>query len=129
MMRIRSLRFHLKPLVILSLLFLAAARLGSQPGAAQSGSLAQSGYYNYPSMVARLKQLEMDHPAIAQAVNLNPMLGTPMTVEGRALWALKISDNATKDEDEPAVIVDGQHHARELMTPHAVLDIAEQLLD
>jgi hypothetical protein len=106
---------------------LDAARIAGQPGLTATSSLAQTGYFNYPDIVARLKQLETEHPTIAQAVNLNQTLRTPLTVEGRALWALKISDNVTKEEDEPVVVVDGQHHARELMTPHAVADIAEQL--
>lgn len=84
-------------------------------------------YLDYPEIVARLKRYEADYPAIAQAVNLNEYLRTPLTAEGRPLWALKISDHVSAEEDEPAIVVDGAHHARELMTPLAVLDIATVL--
>lgn len=85
------------------------------------------GYLNYPAIVARLHRIARAHPDIAQAVNLNDLLHTPLTYEGRALWALKISDHAMEAEDEPAFFVDGCHHARELVTPLAVLDIADAL--
>jgi hypothetical protein len=32
------------------------------------------------------------------------------------MWAAKISDNVTTDEDEPEVLFIGQHHAREHIT-------------
>jgi hypothetical protein len=85
------------------------------------------GYLNYTGIVARLHEVAAKHPDIAQVVNLNQLLQTPLTAEGRLLWALKISDHVAASEDEPAVIVDGCHHARELVTPYAVLDIAEVL--
>ncbi|RMG49734.1 MAG: hypothetical protein D6723_13360 [Acidobacteria bacterium] len=85
------------------------------------------GYLDYPAIVARLRSIARTHPDIARAVKLNDLLHTPLTHEGRALWALKISDHAVETEDEPAFLVDGCHHARELVTPLAVLDIAETL--
>ncbi len=84
-------------------------------------------YVDYEEILARLQEIEGDYPAIARVVNLNQELGTPLTSEGRALWALKVSDNVQLAEDEPAFVVDGVHHARELVTPLAVLDIAETL--
>jgi hypothetical protein len=100
-------------------------RAGPSPRARQSPAAA--GYFNYPDIVARLRQLQSDYPEIAQAVNLNEMLGTSPSVEERALWALKLSDHVAESEDEPAVVIDGLHHARELVTPHAVIDVAELL--
>ncbi len=38
------------------------------------------------------------------------------TIEGRAIWAFKISDNPDIDESEPEVLFDGMHHAREPMS-------------
>jgi hypothetical protein len=37
----------------------------------------------------------------------------PITYEGRPVLALKISDNASIDEDEPEILIEGLHHARE----------------
>jgi hypothetical protein len=97
------------------------------PSLGAPASPAQSGYFDYATIVARLRQLQSEHPAIARVVDLHQLLQTPRTVEERTLWALKISDHVTMTEDEPAVVIDGLHHARELVTPHAVLDIAEML--
>ena len=47
-----------------------------------------------------------------------------MTHEGRPIWAMKISDNPTVDEEEPEVLIDGLHHAREVMSVETVLDLA-----
>lgn len=49
--------------------------------------------------------------------------------DGRALWALKISDRAHQEEDESAVLLDGAHHGGELMTIEFVLDAVQQLLE
>lgn len=45
----------------------------------------------------------------------------------RAIYAVKISDNPSEDEDEPTIFFNGQHHAREVMSPEVVLDILEYL--
>ncbi|MBI3951909.1 MAG: hypothetical protein HY314_15790 [Acidobacteria bacterium] len=84
-------------------------------------------YLDYPEILTRLRQLAAAHPDIIQTVDLNQLLQSPVTAEGRELWALKISDHVSQTEDEPAILVDGAHHAREVTTPYAVLDIAEVL--
>jgi hypothetical protein len=50
------------------------------------------------------------------------------TSEGRTVWAVKISDNVAVDEDEPAILVVAQHHAREVMTPEIAMDAVDYLL-
>jgi hypothetical protein len=51
------------------------------------------------------------------------------SLEGRSIWALKISDNAESRElDEPTILFNSMHHAREVMTPEVSLDIIEYLL-
>lgn len=50
------------------------------------------------------------------------------SVQGREIYAVKISDNVHVDEDEPSVHFDSEHHAREVMTPEVLIDIAEQLV-
>ena len=49
------------------------------------------------------------------------------TLEGREIHAIKISDNAKSDEQEPAVLYNGMHHAREVMTPEITTDIIDYL--
>ncbi len=49
------------------------------------------------------------------------------SLEGRDIWAIKISDNAKRDEIEPAVLVNAMHHAREVMTPEITTDMIDYL--
>lgn len=63
--------------------------------------------------------------------NLTKLISIGKSLEGRDIWAIKISDNADLDEyyDEPAVLFNSMHHAREVMTPEVGIDIIEFLLD
>ncbi len=50
------------------------------------------------------------------------------SLEGRDIWAIKISDNVEKeDATEPAILFNSMHHAREVMTPEVAIDIVDYL--
>ncbi len=49
--------------------------------------------------------------------------------EERPIWAMKISDNPEVDEDEPSVMYNGAHHAREWISYEVPLALAHHLLD
>lgn len=49
------------------------------------------------------------------------------TLEGRDIYAIKISDNAKIDETEPVMLVNAMHHAREVMTPEITTDMIDYL--
>ena len=49
--------------------------------------------------------------------------------QGRPIWAIKISDNPEQDESEPAVLLNGSHHASELLSVEYPLDAVAQLLE
>jgi hypothetical protein len=81
-------------------------------------------YHTYAEVGAKLALFEQLHPTLARRFSL----GT--TVEGREIWALKISDNVDLDEpDEPAVLLVGCHHAREIISPEVPLAVAMELLN
>jgi hypothetical protein len=68
-------------------------------------------------------------PARAKMINLNALLGTERTLEGRDLFAVKISDNVDVDDPaEPNVLLVTNHHARELMTPEMALNYTRRLV-
>ncbi|MHC4661630.1 MAG: M14 family zinc carboxypeptidase [Planctomycetota bacterium] len=48
------------------------------------------------------------------------------SIYNREIYTLKISDNPDVEEDEPAIHLDSSHHAREVMTPEVMIDMAEQ---
>jgi carboxypeptidase T len=87
-----------------------------------------SGYRDLAGILARMQEIAAARPGIARFVDLTTTFGTPATVEGRHLFALKISDNVSVDEDEPAVLIVGTHHAREITVPVIALDAAERLV-
>jgi carboxypeptidase T len=52
------------------------------------------------------------------------------TLEGRKIFAIKISDNAHEREvGEPTVLFNGMHHSREIMTPEVTTDIVKYLTE
>ncbi|MDM7915716.1 MAG: M14 family metallopeptidase [Candidatus Eisenbacteria bacterium] len=68
-------------------------------------------WHTYQETIDELNLLHSQYPNLTTA----PFsIGT--TGEGRQIWAIKVSDNPNADEDEPEVLYDGVHHAREIMT-------------
>ncbi|MFQ6037346.1 MAG: M14 family metallopeptidase [Candidatus Aminicenantales bacterium] len=64
-------------------------------------------FHSYVELERDLLALADAHPEIAQVIDIGDSL------EGRNLYALKISDNVWADEGEPGVLILGCHHARE----------------
>ncbi len=74
------------------------------------------GYHTWDETVAALDSLHMLYPSITtDKINLGNSL------EGDTIWAMKISDNPDTNEDEPEVLYDGLHHAREPITIELLL--------
>jgi len=86
-----------------------------------------AGYRTPASLDAAAAALAAAYPNLCVLRNLNNDYGLPPTVEGRSIKALKISDNPTIDEDEPAVLLVALHHARELNTAEVAMDHAARL--
>jgi len=79
-------------------------------------------YYSPAEVEAFLDQVVTNYPAIAQKVLLRDDLP-----EGHLIWAMKISDNVSVDEDEPTYLMDGHIHAREVMTVEVMVDAIDYL--
>lgn len=74
------------------------------------------GYHTFDETVVALDSLHTLYPSITtDKINLGNSL------EGDTIWAMKISDNPDTDEDEPEVLYDGLHHAREPITIEVLL--------
>jgi hypothetical protein len=91
------------------------------------------GYRTYESMLTELRKIETDHPAICKLYDIGNSQGKNYFAQGKTaygaynhdIWALKVSKNVGTDEDEPAILYCGEHHAREpgtLETAMAVLN-------
>jgi len=78
--------------------------------AATSVSALPARYHTYEETRAELVAAAASYPAITYLDTLGYS-----TTDGLAIWALKISDNASVDEDEPVVLFNGIHHAEEVL--------------
>jgi carboxypeptidase T len=82
-----------------------------------------SRYHNYPETIAAMDQAVADHPDIVEKVSLGK------SYQGRDIWAVKISDNVATDENEPEVLFDALHHAREHLSVEQALAILRWMTD
>jgi murein tripeptide amidase MpaA len=80
-------------------------------------------YHTYDEYVQAMQQFAMDHPEIT----VLDTIGTSHFL-GYHILSMKISDNPEIEEDEPAVLYDGMHHAREPVGMETCLAIIEHLL-
>jgi murein tripeptide amidase MpaA len=76
-------------------------------------------YHSYDEVITELIALE--DSGVAQTY----IIGN--THEGRDIWAVRISDNPSEDEEEPGAIFLGCHHAREWISVEVPLHIAQYL--
>ncbi len=79
------------------------------------------GYHTYSETCSELYQASFDSLARLDTIGYS--------IEGRAIFALKISDNVEVEEDEPGVFINGLTHAREAITVEIVLYFMWYLLD
>jgi len=95
----------------------------------ESGSDAltrvSDGDYKTPERVATLLGgMERKFPELAKRVSIGK------SRERRDIWALRIGKAVGDGEDrKPAIVINGAHHAREVMGVEVVLDAAELLLE
>lgn len=80
-------------------------------------------YHTYDEVVAELNQYHQQFPQITKLESIGK------TFENRDILAIKISDNPETDENEPAVLYMGLHHAREWISTEVPMAIIDKLLN
>ncbi len=89
-----------------------------------SRQVEESAFHTYGELSGELADLADSFPGIASLHQIG------QSVEGRPIWALKISDNVDLDEaDEPRILLVGCHHAREWISVETTLLIGRHLLE
>lgn len=78
-------------------------------------------YHTYEEIIQVMNTLSFGYPSICKKYDLG------LSVEGRLLSALKISDNAASDENEPEVMFDGGIHGDEIGGAENLIRFAEFL--
>jgi hypothetical protein len=97
--------------------------------AAQTGlDVPDPGYFTTAEIVQEMDALVAAHPGLAQRIDLTTYPGAARTRGNQPIWALKVSDHVATDEDEPAVVIAAQHHARELNSPFMVIGAMRRVL-
>lgn len=82
-------------------------------------------YYTFAEVEARLQDLVNTYgPA---GLIDDTIIG--YSIEGRPIYAFKVSDNAAVDENEPVVFLNGVTHAREPIGAYITLEFGAWLLD
>ncbi len=83
-------------------------------------------FLNPERLNLKLQDLVKAYPQLAHLESIGS------TLQGRPIQALLVSTTPSVDDphyfDKPTIIFDGLHHAREIMTPEIVVDVAETLL-
>ena len=82
------------------------------------------GYLTLAEINAKIDSLVTLHPTLVSA---KVSLGN--TLEGRPMWAVKISDNPNVDENEPKVLYTAAIHAREVITPKVIFYFMDHLVN
>ncbi len=101
-----------------------AAAHGQAPlrlGKAYALLLAEPGAYRNTELVAEIRQTAQDYPDIVSVFSIGK------SYQGRDIWMAKVSDNVATDENEPEVLVDALHHAREHLTTEQSLALLRWL--
>ena len=101
------------PLLVAAALVLPAA--APVAAAEPDWPATNSGYHNWPELVAEVKQAGADYPSIVSVFSIGK------SARGLDIWMAKVSDNVAEDEAEPEVLIDALHHAREHLTTEQAL--------
>ncbi|MEM8525395.1 MAG: M14 family zinc carboxypeptidase [Bacteroidota bacterium] len=85
---------------------------------------SMGGFYTLAEIEAKLDEMHTLYPDLVQE---KFSIGT--SIEGRSIWAVKISDNPDIDEAEPAVYYDALTHAREPLSMASTINYMFWMLE
>ena len=79
-------------------------------------------YHTYPEMVEFVDSLRMRFPEV-----ISEKFSIGQSINGNEIWCFRVSDNPDVDEDEPEILFDAMHHAREIMAGEMCIMLGEYL--
>ncbi len=89
----------------------------------RNGEYVQDGsYQSYDELKVVMRNWAATYPDIVMLDSIGP------SYEGRYIYMVKLSDNVTVDEDEPELLLDAQHHAREWAAAQAARHFVDTLV-
>jgi hypothetical protein len=113
------------------ILVLPIASVGSEPYIEDASvssppvdnAIIDGSYHTFSEVESDLLGVASSYPDITKLVSIGK------TYEGRDIWALKISDNPDIEEDEPEIMYNAAHHAREWMTIEVCMCLINTLVE
>ncbi len=81
------------------------------------------GYMTLSEINATLDSLALANPLLVDKISIGA------SIQGRTVWATKISDNVRTNEDEPELLFTAAIHAREVITPLVAINVMRHLLE
>ncbi|HYH91791.1 MAG TPA: M14 family zinc carboxypeptidase [Candidatus Saccharimonadales bacterium] len=109
--------------LLLAPLLLVGPAVRPTAAAEPSFPTGNGGFHTYTEMASVVAKAATDHPSIVRRFSIGE------SYQGRAMWAVKISDHVATDEAEPEVVFDGLHHGDEHMSLEMTLAILRWLTD
>jgi hypothetical protein len=85
---------------------------------------SMGGFYTFDEVIAQLDTMRLLYPNL---ITVKDSIGS--SIEGRPIWAVKISDNPEINEEEPEVFYNSLTHAREPAAMMAVIYYMYYLLE
>ncbi|RLC54035.1 MAG: hypothetical protein DRH89_09945, partial [Candidatus Cloacimonadota bacterium] len=86
-------------------------------------------YHTYEEIIQEIDSLQTNFPDIVMVQQIGTTLGAVPYQDPIPIYAVKLSNNVTVDEDEPAIMYAGQCHAEEVLgveiTMYMIHDIVE----
>jgi carboxypeptidase T len=79
-------------------------------------------YKNPEEIEAFVKEINGRYPELTEVRSIGKSL------EGRDIWAIKVTGENPEGTNRPVFFVNGMHHAREVMTPEITTDLVEYLV-
>ncbi len=91
-------------------------------------------YLSYEEMMDTINVYEALYPDILKVYDIGDSWESAhgdsnQNYTARDIWAVKLSDNVEQEEDEPAILICGLHHAREPLSVNMVVEVMKQLAD
>ncbi len=91
-------------------------------GGFATGSM--NGYFTYAEVASRIDEYRKKRPSI-----MSERMSIGTSIEGRSIWALKISDNPSKAENEPKILYTALTHSREPEGMMALMYFVRYIMD
>ncbi len=107
----------MKKLILLAILAVACSLIWGQVS-------LDPRYHTYQEIKTEIDSLAALYPELVMVDSI----GVTHT-DNLPIWAVKLSDNVTDDEDEPAVLYVGQCHAEEVLGNEIVMYMIKDILD